>query len=142
MKIRVNWPALLRPSSATEQTLAQKDKPSSESSKDLVGHYEPTAHNDLDSAKDEHPLVVASEELGVAEDKNKTTWSNIIDMVELVVFTCTYYKPINDIRYQMCACTIKLLKSKGMPYLIVNDSPDQESTKELMINAGATIVQK
>lgn len=62
--------------------------------------------------------------------------------VELVVFTCTFYKSAKDLRCLMCLRTIKLLKSKGIPCVIVDDSPDHTSIKELMINAGATMVQK
>jgi len=61
--------------------------------------------------------------------------------VDLVVFTATFYKSASDTRCQMCLRTIELLKSKAIPIVIVDDSPDA-TIRDLMRSKGANVVQK
>jgi len=62
-------------------------------------------------------------------------------MVDLVIFTATFYKSPSDTRCQMCLRTIELLKGKGISIVIVDDSPDA-SIRDLMKSKGANAVQK
>ena len=106
-----------------------------------MGHHQPATDNEHDFMRDNHSLVLTSAYLDVTEDNNETKWPDVIDTVELVTFTYTYFKSSNDLRLQIGLGTIKLLKSKAIPCAIVDYIQYHISIKELMINAGAIMVQ-
>ena len=58
--------------------------------------------------------------------------------VKLVVFTVTRYRSTKEVRFQQSIKTLKALKERGLPVVVVDNSPDSH-VRELLSATGAVV---